>query len=64
MEGIDYQYCKGCLKCVEICPGKKNRETGEKDFALTAEREADFDTYELSAPHYDFQKKLGLYAKN
>lgn len=20
MEGIDYQYCKGCLKCVEACP--------------------------------------------
>ena len=20
LEGIDYQYCKGCLKCVEACP--------------------------------------------
>ena len=20
MKGIDYQYCKGCLKCVEVCP--------------------------------------------
>lgn len=28
--GIDYQYCKGCLKCVEICPVQaleKQRET-------------------------------------
>ena len=20
LQGIDYQYCKGCLKCVEACP--------------------------------------------
>jgi pyruvate ferredoxin oxidoreductase gamma subunit len=20
LKGIDYQYCKGCLKCVEACP--------------------------------------------
>jgi len=20
LQGIDYQYCKGCLKCVEVCP--------------------------------------------
>lgn len=20
LKGIDYQYCKGCLKCVEVCP--------------------------------------------
>jgi pyruvate ferredoxin oxidoreductase gamma subunit len=20
LQGIDYQYCKGCLKCVEECP--------------------------------------------
>lgn len=29
LQGIDYQYCKGCLKCVEICPVE----------ALTKERE-------------------------
>ena len=29
LQGIDYQYCKGCLKCVEICPVE----------ALTMERE-------------------------
>ena len=22
LKGIDYQYCKGCLKCVEACPTK------------------------------------------
>ena len=31
--GIDYQYCKGCLKCVTVCPAD----------ALTKEKEADFD---------------------
>ncbi len=20
LKGIDYQYCKGCLKCIEVCP--------------------------------------------
>ena len=20
LKGIDYQYCKGCLKCVHACP--------------------------------------------
>lgn len=31
LQGIDYQYCKGCLKCVEVCP------VG----ALVAEREVE-----------------------
>jgi pyruvate ferredoxin oxidoreductase gamma subunit len=31
--GIDYRYCKGCLKCVAVCPKE----------ALTAEKEAEFD---------------------
>lgn len=31
LEGIDYQYCKGCLKCVTACPTE----------ALSGEREAD-----------------------
>ncbi len=31
MKGIDYKHCKGCLRCVEICPTK----------ALTAELEAE-----------------------
>lgn len=32
MDGIDYQYCKGCLKCVEICPVKALLEVKEKDY--------------------------------
>ena len=20
LEGIDYQYCKGCMRCIETCP--------------------------------------------
>jgi pyruvate ferredoxin oxidoreductase gamma subunit len=31
LKGIDYQYCKGCLKCVNVCPAD----------ALTKEREFD-----------------------
>jgi len=31
LQGIDYQYCKGCLKCVTACPTE----------ALTAERETE-----------------------
>ncbi|WP_261306096.1 2-oxoacid:acceptor oxidoreductase family protein [Paenibacillus andongensis] len=31
LQGIDYQYCKGCLKCVQACPTE----------ALTNEREED-----------------------
>ncbi|MBD0380267.1 2-oxoacid:acceptor oxidoreductase family protein [Paenibacillus sedimenti] len=31
LQGIDYQYCKGCLKCVQACPTE----------ALTDEREED-----------------------
>ncbi|WP_405030829.1 2-oxoacid:acceptor oxidoreductase family protein [Paenibacillus hexagrammi] len=31
LQGIDYQYCKGCLKCVQACPTE----------ALSSEREVD-----------------------
>lgn len=31
LQGIDYQYCKGCLKCVQACPTE----------ALSSEREAE-----------------------
>lgn len=39
--GIDYQYCKGCLRCVEIC----------KPHALTAQREDEYDVSKLTVPH-------------
>lgn len=35
--GIDYQFCKGCLKCIEVCPTD----------ALTSEKEADFDVEKI-----------------
>jgi pyruvate ferredoxin oxidoreductase gamma subunit len=35
--GIDYQFCKGCLKCVDVCPTD----------ALTREKEADFDVNKI-----------------
>ncbi|OEF97268.1 ferredoxin [Vulcanibacillus modesticaldus] len=41
LKGIDYQYCKGCLKCVDVCP------TG----ALTTIRETDGYADEHRVPH-------------
>lgn len=38
-EGLDYQFCKGCLRCVDICPVE----------ALTEELEADHDVDKLTA---------------
>ena len=39
MLGVDYQYCKGCLRCVEICPVE----------ALTAEEESGVDVKSIRA---------------
>lgn len=39
MRGVDYTYCKGCLRCVEICPVE----------ALTAEVESGFDVEKIRA---------------
>ncbi|EPY06122.1 pyruvate/ketoisovalerate oxidoreductase [Paenibacillus alvei TS-15] len=41
LQGIDYQYCKGCLKCVYACPTE----------ALTDEREEDGYADEHRVPH-------------
>lgn len=34
MKGIDYQYCKGCLKCVVICPKQALTEGHEADYKI------------------------------
>ena len=39
MIGVDYQYCKGCLRCVDICPVE----------ALTTEVESQHDVNQLRA---------------
>lgn len=31
LRGIDYQYCKGCMKCVEICPVAALQSIREED---------------------------------
>lgn len=31
LTGIDYQYCKGCLKCVEVCPTSALSSQREKE---------------------------------
>jgi 2-oxoacid:acceptor oxidoreductase gamma subunit (pyruvate/2-ketoisovalerate family) len=33
--GVDEFHCKGCASCVEVCPGKKDKETGQINKALT-----------------------------
>ncbi|OGP33093.1 MAG: hypothetical protein A2X88_09605 [Deltaproteobacteria bacterium GWC2_65_14] len=38
--GIDYQYCKGCMRCVEVC----------KFGALVAAKEADHDVEKITVP--------------
>ncbi|MBE3582573.1 MAG: 2-oxoacid:acceptor oxidoreductase family protein [Limnochordaceae bacterium] len=42
LKGIDYQYCKGCLKCVEACPA---------DGALTSIREVEGYAEEHTVKH-------------
>jgi pyruvate ferredoxin oxidoreductase gamma subunit len=41
LQGIDYQYCKGCLKCVVACPTE----------ALSDERETDGYSEANRVPH-------------
>ncbi|RIV26655.1 4Fe-4S dicluster domain-containing protein [Alicyclobacillaceae bacterium I2511] len=48
LQGIDYQYCKGCLKCVDVCPTS----------ALTQLREEDLYAEEHSVKH-DFPIIVG-----
>jgi pyruvate ferredoxin oxidoreductase gamma subunit len=31
LQGIDYNYCKGCLKCVDVCPTGSITELREED---------------------------------
>ncbi len=42
MKGVDYQYCKGCLKCVVVCPVK----------ALTEGVETEYDVDSIGAKLY------------
>ncbi len=38
LKGPNYQYCKGCLKCVEICPGAAlTAECERPEFRYTAD---------------------------
>ena len=53
MMGIDYQYCKGCLKCVRACPKGPYSGKFEKDQqALRIEVEADCNVDELTYSRY------------
>lgn len=38
LAGIDYQYCKGCLKCVEICPVAALVQEREEEGLASARR--------------------------
>lgn len=58
MMGIDYQYCKGCLKCVRACPkGPYAPKPLEKDQqALRIELEVNFDVDKLTYSRYKKNK--------
>ncbi|MEG0578644.1 MAG: 2-oxoacid:acceptor oxidoreductase family protein [Niameybacter sp.] len=43
-EGVNYHYCKGCLRCVEICPTD----------ALTEANERNLDVWAMHVPYKDF----------
>nr|WP_307991900.1 2-oxoacid:acceptor oxidoreductase family protein [uncultured Niameybacter sp.] len=43
-EGVNYHYCKGCLRCVEICPTD----------ALTEANEREVDVWAVHVPYKDF----------
>lgn len=38
LRGIDYQYCKGCLKCVEVCPTNSLTSMREEEGYAEARR--------------------------
>lgn len=38
LQGIDYQYCKGCLKCVQACPTEALSKAREEDGYAEAHR--------------------------
>lgn len=47
MTGIDYQYCKGCRKCVVACPTRKKED--KSLHALTDEFEAGYTISEITS---------------
>lgn len=50
LKGIDYQYCKGCLKCVQICPTEALVELREVDGYADQHRVLHALTASLNAP--------------
>lgn len=57
LQGIDYQYCKGCMKCVEVCPTRKKNKEDTANHALRVGLESEFDVASITKPHHDHQKK-------
>lgn len=49
LAGIDYQYCKGCLKCVEVCPTAALVKMREAEGFAEEERVARFPGLALEA---------------
>ena len=54
MMGIDYQYCKGCLKCVRACPKGPYapKQLPKEEQALRIEVEAECNVDELTYRRY------------
>lgn len=53
LKGIDYQYCKGCQKCVAVCPVEALTPTLESEIP---EKEHQFKLFPNSKGHYPLER--------
>ncbi len=51
MKGIDYKHCKGCRKCIIVCPTTKKED--KSLHALTDEIEANYTVADITCSRYD-----------
>ncbi len=53
MKGIDYQYCKGCRKCVKACPkSNSEKEPDKSKHALIDDIEANYNVSDITCSRY------------
>lgn len=50
LRGIDYRYCKGCLKCTDVCPTSSLNEQREEEGYAEAHRVPQYPWLEPSQP--------------
>jgi formate hydrogenlyase subunit 6/NADH:ubiquinone oxidoreductase subunit I len=50
LQGIDYRYCKGCLKCTDVCPTNSLNEQREEEGYAEAHRVPHYPWLEAAEP--------------